>query len=271
MRFTKRVDRDVGAEVEADVEIGTYQFTYFKRFHKDRETRLTVHVPKAENLTGREAHDRVQQILSGSLDTNLWMALRIIQGHNLEMPELHNQPALAQALDRSAGQAKSGEREESLYEAAQSEFLQYFTDKGKEKEGPVGRARTQAVTTAEREQELNRQLKELEDHVTRFAILTKETDTLSRSLSSLESAEKNAQEAWDVVSKLSENLDRCKSANELAEQKLTTAEKAVEQRNQLVQAVQDGMKKVEEASANEVVSAKGLAGAKASLESATQV
>jgi uncharacterized protein YhaN len=269
VRLTKPVDRDVGAEVEADVEIGTYQFTYFKRFHKDRETRLTVHAPKAENLTGREAHERVQQIMSGSLDTNLWMALRIVQGHNLEMPELHNQPALAQALDRAAGQAKSGEREEGLYEAARSEFLQYFTDKGKEKEDPVGRARTQAATTAEVEQGLQRQLKELEDQVTRFATLAKETDKLGRSLASLESAEKKAQEAWDVVSKLSQDVDRCKTAHQLAEHKLTAAKNAVQQRNQLVEAAKGAGKKVEEASANEVESAKVLASAKESLDSAT--
>lgn len=42
----------------------------------------------------------------------------------------------------------------------------------------------------------------------------------------------------------------------------------MEQRNQLVQAVQDAIKKVEEASANEVASAEGLASTKASLESA---
>lgn len=187
VRLTKPVDRDVGAEVEADVEIGVCRFTYFKRFHKDKATRLTVHAPKAESLTGREAHERVEQILSGSLDTNLWKALRIVQGQNLKMPELHNQPALAQALDRTAGQAKSGEREEGLYEAARSEFHQYFTEKVKEKEDPVGRARTQAATTAENKQELERQLKELEDQIARFATLAKATDTLHRSLSSLES------------------------------------------------------------------------------------
>ena len=64
VRLTKPVNRDVGSEVEADIEIGEHRFTYFKRFHKDRETRLTIHAPRAESLVGREAHERVQQILS---------------------------------------------------------------------------------------------------------------------------------------------------------------------------------------------------------------
>ena len=86
VRLTKPVNRDVGSEVEADVDIGERRFTYFKRFHKERETRLAIHSPKAENLVGREAHERVQQILAGSVDTALWRALRIVQGKNLEMP-----------------------------------------------------------------------------------------------------------------------------------------------------------------------------------------
>ena len=270
VRVTKPVDRDVGAEVEAEVEIGIFRFTYFKRFHKDRETRLTIHAPKSENLTGREAHERVQQILSSNLDTNLWMALRIVQGHNLEMPELYNQPALAQALDRAAGQAKSGEREEGLYEAARDEFREYFTDSGKEKEDPVGRSRTLAATTAEHERALQQQLKELEDHVERFAALAKEADTLSRSLPSLENSEQKAQEAWNVVSTLSENVARCRTSHQLAEQTLTAATNALAQRNQLSKALQDTIKKVGLTGAEEAVSADRLTNANALLASATQ-
>lgn len=270
VRLTKPVDRDVGSEVEADVAVGVFRFTYFKRFHKDRETRLSVHAPKAENLTGREAHDRVQQILSGSVDTNLWMALRIVQGQNLEMPELHNQPALAQALDRAAGQAKSGEREEGLFEAAHSEFLRYFTDKGKEKEDPVGRARVHAARSKEADQALQRQLVELENDVSRFASLAKATETLRRSLGILESAEKKAQEAWEVVSKLSENVDRSRTAHQLAEQALAAAKTALEQRQQLIDAAQSAIKRVEEASKAEAESSSHLASAKNSLESATR-
>lgn len=38
----KPVHRDEGAEVEADIEAGPYKFTYFKRFHRQPQTRLTV-------------------------------------------------------------------------------------------------------------------------------------------------------------------------------------------------------------------------------------
>jgi AAA domain len=238
VRNTKPVNRDVGSEVEADIEIGAYNFTYFKRFHKERETRLTIRTPRAENLSGREAHDRVQQILSGSVDTALWRALRIAQGQHLKMPELHNQPALAQALDRAAGQAKSGEQEEALFEAAQAEYARYFTDKGREKEDPIGQARTHAADAATRLLSLQTQLKELEDDLNRYANLEKSVATHRRSVGILQDARKKAQADWDEVSKLAANLERASSAHQLAVQAAQNSKAAVQQRAEQVTRVQ---------------------------------
>ena len=58
----KTVGRDAGPEIEVEVEIGPYRLVYRKRFLKKAETVLTITQPRLENLTGREAHDRVQEI-----------------------------------------------------------------------------------------------------------------------------------------------------------------------------------------------------------------
>lgn len=268
VRLTKPVHKDVGSEVEADVEIGVCRFTYFKRFHKDRETRLTLYAPKAENLTGREAHDRVQQILAENLDTNLWRALRIVQGQNLIMPELHNQPALAQALDHVAGQVKAGEREEGLYEAVRSEYLQYFTDRGREKEDPIGKARSEADTAKESEQELQRQLKELENDITRAENLEKLTRNLNNKLKDLDTAETKAQEVWDRVSRLSDNVERCRNTYQLAAQTLASAKSAMQRRNQCIDELERAVKTKNEAEEKEAEAARVLGKIKNSLESA---
>jgi hypothetical protein len=268
VRLTKPVNRDVGSEVEADVEIGQHRFTYFKRFHKDRETRLTIHAPRAESLVGREAHERLQQILSGSVDTALWQALRIVQGRNLEMPELHNQPALAQALDRVAGQAKSGEKEEALFEATYSEYNRYFTDTGREKEDPIGQTRTRAVEAAEKEREPLAQLKEVEEDVGRFATLERSVATLKRSHAGLEAAQEKAQAAWDAVSKLAEKVERAKSAHQLADQAMQAAKNAVQQRNEMISLVKAAAQNVEDATAQNARTSAALAAAAEALSSA---
>ena len=268
VRLTKPVNRDVGSEVEAEVEIGQHRFTYFKRFHKDRETRLTIHAPRPESLVGREAHERVQQILSGSVDTALWQALRIVQGRNLEMPELHDQPALAQALDRAAGQAKSGEKEEALFDATYSEYNRYFTDTGRDKEDPIGKAYTRAAEAAEKEGGLLGQLKEVEEDVGRFAILERSVATLKRNLAGLEAAQQKAQAAWDAVSKLAEKVERAKSAHQLADQAKQAAKNALQQRNEMISLGGAATRKVEDATAQNARTSTALAPASEALASA---
>jgi AAA domain len=249
VRQTKPVNRDVGSEVEADVQIGDYQFTYFKRFHKDKETVLTIHAPKAESLVGREAHERVQQILAGSVDTALWQALRILQGGSLELPTLHDQRALSEALDRAAGQAKSGEKENALFEAAYTEYGQYFTDTGKEREVPVGQARKRATEAAENERTIQAKLNSLEEDIGRFATLEKSVATLKRGLAGLDAAHAKAQAIWDAVSKLAENVERTKSAKQLADQALQAATTEQQQRTEMINLVTATSQKVETAKA----------------------
>lgn len=247
VRETKPVNRDVGSEVEADVQIGEYEFTYFKRFHKEKETVLTVRAPKAESLVGREAHDRVIQILSGSVDTSLWRALRIMQGGKLEMPTLHDQRALAEALDRAAGEAKSGEKENALFEAAHSEYNQYYTDNGKEKDPVIGLSRKKATEAVGKEWDLQAEQNKLEEDVGRFATLEKTVATLKRGLAGLDNAQVKAQVAWEAVSKLAANVERTNSAKKLTDQALQVAKNALQQRNDMINLVNSTFQKVEAA------------------------
>ena len=247
VRSTKHVSKDVGAEVEADIEIGDYRFTYFKRFHKDRETVLTIHAPRAENLSGREAHERVRQILDGSVDTGLWQALRILQGGNLEMPALHDQRALSEALDQAAGQAKAGDKENALMQAAADEYAQYFTDTGKEKESPLGKVRTQASNALSREMQLRSELSALEDDVIRHADLERSLATLKQTLTALEKAKDKAQEEWDRVSRLADSMDRASSTKQLADQALQTTLTALQARSDLIAEVVDAETRVRDA------------------------
>ena len=265
VRNTRPVNRDVGSEVEADVEIGDHRFTYFKRFHKDKETRLIIHTPKAENLVGREAHERVQQILDGSVDTALWRALRIVQGGNLKMPELHSQPALEQALDRAAGQIQAGEKEDALFDAAYSEYAIYFTDTGREREDPIAQTRARAAEAAEKGDVLLAQLKGIEDDVGRFAALERSVATLKRNLAGLEDAQQKAQVAWDAVSKLAEQVERAKSAHQLADQAMQAAKTASRQRSEMVSRVKAVAQNVEAATAKSTQSSTALATASDSL------
>ncbi len=125
---TKPVHRDVGAEVEIDVEAGAFAFTYRKRYHVAPRSELLVHTPKPENKTGREAHERVRAILRQEVDLDLWHALRVSQGSIGEQPDLMAVPSLAQTLAQSAPQQSP--QHEDLLDTVRREYERYFTPTG---------------------------------------------------------------------------------------------------------------------------------------------
>ena len=123
----KPVDQDVGPEIELEMETGKYVFTYFKRFLKKPETRLTITKPSPENLTGRQAHDRANEILKETLDVELWKALSIMQGEAIDQPDLKNKQALSAALDKASGVKPTASQELSLFKRVSQEYEIYYT------------------------------------------------------------------------------------------------------------------------------------------------
>lgn len=136
VKAVKPTHADVGAQVEAEISTGRYRFIYRKRFHKNRETALTIVEPVREQLSGDEAHERVQAMLAETMDTALWQAQRVLQATATSAVDLSDCDALSRALDIAAGQR--GEDDEDadanpvLIEAIESEYRKYFTATGRD-------------------------------------------------------------------------------------------------------------------------------------------
>lgn len=132
VKAVKPVHLDEGAEVELELTTGDYHVVYAKRWHKNPQTTLHVLAPTAENYTGREAHDRMKQILGETLDASLWKALRYQQGTTIAQAALGDSLSLSSALDAAAsGTALGGADEANLWEQVEAERLRYFTPGGK--------------------------------------------------------------------------------------------------------------------------------------------
>jgi chromosome segregation ATPase len=132
VRAVQPSGRDVGSEVTAEISCGPWRFEYFKRFNKAPETSLTILEPKPEQLTGRAAHERVEQILDASLDRTLYRALSLLQSTDPELGALTDSSALSRALDRAAGdvdvdQAGESLQTQDLLAAVTAEYQRYFT------------------------------------------------------------------------------------------------------------------------------------------------
>ena len=180
-------------EVEAELSIGPYRLTYSKSFAKGKAggTTLRIDEPKPESLTGREAHDRVSEIIDQNLDRALWDAMRITQGSALELPILAGVRSLSAALDHAVGNDIAGERESTLLQRASQEFLHYWTAGGKPNKECTDLDQ-KAGDAAQNENALSARLQELEADITAYRAKTRELSTANNQTSSLVAARDRA-------------------------------------------------------------------------------
>jgi hypothetical protein len=211
VRSVRPVHRDVSPEVELEVSTGPYRFRYLKRFGRDRKTELRVLAPVQEQLTGREAHQRVLSILDDTTDVALWRALRIQQGAELRQADLANHPSLAAALDQAAGAALGGDREHSLFDRVRAEFDRYFTPTGQDGKGlkAVRAEAEQARTEIER---IECSLAELEAKVVEHAALERKIADLRPRLADAETAALVLQESWNDLERHRESAELLRQA-----------------------------------------------------------
>ena len=212
----KPVGSDKGPEVEIVLSSGNYKLVYHKRWLRQPTTTLEVKSPHGESLTGRRAHDRVQEILEETLDAQLWRALRIDQGTELAMP-LFDLPSMGKALDHAASGDLTTNREDTLWDRISEEYVKYWTPTGQTR--AVVRSLERAVVEAKDEvDEFSRKLEEIERDTNRMSHLVGDAKSLdlARKASEIRESElanqlESMQRLVEAIERLTDHLD---SANE---------------------------------------------------------
>lgn len=230
------VHRDEGPEIELEAESGPYAFTYFKRFHKKPETKLTVSRPKPENHTGREAHERAEAILRETLDVDLWKALNIQQGEAIQQPDLGKQTSLSAALDQAAGGRSADPQQEGLFEKVRAEYGLYFTPGGAEKKDLQEARKLQADVQAEIVM-IEDQIRALEQDIERSATLQQELARLTRQEKEQEGAVASYTASLEEIAALENALAGARIKLELAQKSEQSARRDKEERQGFIDAV----------------------------------
>ncbi|WP_428341240.1 AAA family ATPase [Mycobacterium sp.] len=206
VKQVKPTHADVGSEITAEISAGAYRFIYRKRFHKKPETQLTVLEPRREQHSGDEAHDRVQAMLTETVDTELWHAQRVLQSASTDAVNLSGCNALTRALDVAAGDAAAlSGTEPLLIERIDSEYGRYFTPTGR----PTGEWTTVIKALEDAHQEVERctaAVAEVHDRVHSHAALTVELAELTEQRQAAGSRRTIAQAAADGIARLTEQV-----------------------------------------------------------------
>ena len=215
------VGRDVGSRVEAEFTTGDYHLVYSKTFNRGRRTELRILAPRAEQLTGREAHERAGQILQSTVDMGLWHALMVEQGREITGVHLADCDGLARALDEAAGGAAAEEDEGDLFTSAQAEYERYFTLKS-------GKSRFSALETRldsarERVEEARAALAAVAADSIRFERCAGEIQRLVDSLPQLQAAREKYRDEWQAISAVQQQVASREAELDSARQLLRAA------------------------------------------------
>lgn len=267
IKAIKPVTRDVGPEIELEAESGPYVFTYFKRFHKKPETTLTITSPKSENHTGREAHERAEEILRQTIDIDLWRALCIQQGEAVQQADLSKQTSLSAALDIAAGGHRADPREESLFGKVRVEYGRYFTERGSEKK------ELQEAQKAKEESEtevasLEKQINELERDIVRAADLGQELERLRKQEQDLRRDVSEYKKSLDEIKELETILETARLKLESAQKTEQTAKRDKEVRQDLIDEISRASKILAELGESSTSSTASVQKAESDLEKA---
>jgi hypothetical protein len=231
------VHLDEGPYVEVELTTGEYHLTYAKRWHRQKQTTLTVHAPVPEQLTGREAHDRAQAILEQTLDDGLWDALRLQQGAAAAQAHL-DVSSLGQALDLAAGGERTGDREDLLWERATAERDRWWTAIGQPRGERVAAA--DAVNQAQAQvAQITQRIADLDDAADEIARLTTAAATLEADQAQRSDAELQLRRRAEVVAARRTELDRAMHAVDRAQTQADVLRSEANRRSELVHAQQE--------------------------------
>ncbi len=212
IRDLQAIDVDSGPRVEVELSIGEWRGVYTKQWGKGRTTLLRVTAPRPEQASGDEAHERVRQVLDGSVDLALWQAMRVQQGASLAPAAWQQVPALGQALDRAASRdgpaAGSGSEHEDLYARVQAEAAQFFTARTARPTGSLAVA-VEAYRCAQSQVEsLGAEVVEAQRDVDEAARLARELSGIGAREGELSDVLKQARESAAALDRLRDALDR---------------------------------------------------------------
>lgn len=239
------VGRDVGSSVEAEIRMGPYHIVYAKTFNRGASTTLRVLAPKPAQLTGREAHDRVTQMMTESMDIALWQALLVDQGEKVALAHLKDSAGLARALDEAAGSSASGDEDGGFLAAIQGEYEKYFTLRTGR---PKFVAQEDAYLRARQAFDVAREsLAAIEADITAHDRCLAEVRRLESQLPQLRSKLAQHEETWKSVTSLREQVAAQAKEVEVAEELRVATAKAHAERRELVAAIDVSRRELGEA------------------------
>lgn len=212
---TKSAGQDTSTEIEARFQVGGESFTYFKRYHRERETKLIIERDdQRHTVRGREAHDRVREVLSKTMDWELWKALKMAQGSapdDVARVALGTSSSLREALDRVAGRG-DGAADDTIFHRVKKERDTYYATNGKELKAVFSGLRQKLATVQQDVDRFSQRMALAESEAERLEYLDRQIQALNAETGESETHLRATKDALVAVQTLeSEQRDELQS------------------------------------------------------------
>ncbi|UYM04746.1 AAA family ATPase [Solicola gregarius] len=240
VRAVHQIGADVGPYVEVDLTIGAYDINYSKRFLRRPSTSLRIGAPTPEQLTGREAHDRMTTILKETLDDALWGAMRVAQGASLDQPDLADVGVLRAALaDGEPVGGSDGESDHDLIARVATEYARYFTPRTGQPTGELSAAVDAHESARVAHDGLTAELESVEAVVRRHEAIDAELGRLADEEADHAVRLTEVQRDDQALTGLRAAYDEAVAAVEVASGRLHDAGRAVAARTELIEELRE--------------------------------
>lgn len=262
--------KDIGAEIELTATLGPYRLTYEKHYHRGRSTRLEVHEPVHELLTGRDAHDRAEEIFNANVDVHLFRALWLQQGVELGQADLSAQTSLGAALDQQAAEPVNNESETTLFQRVREEYERYFTAGTGQQKIDYRRVVEDHESAKAKVEDLEAQLATLEETVDQVASLSERISGLQEDQSEQAQRVSSLEMKWQEIERREQQVEGLRLKAEIAAGNCERARSDLNARNRLTEAVVTAKRKRDEVSGKLELLSPGLSAAQESFDAARQ-
>lgn len=254
--------QDYGTEIEVQLQMDQEILTYFKRYHRDRTTRLTIEKTGSgrRSMAGREAHDYMRERLIHQMDWELWKALKIVQGSATDDAAhvvLGTSRSLRAALDRAAGGGSGNVTDDTLFDRVKKERDRYFTATGAEIKGMFGGLREELRRSNDEVERITRQMADAENDSQRLHYLDSQLRGSVEELADAEAKWQHAQASLSLIAEIENEQRRKLEQLTLAQEKisewrgqLTEREQLTRQENELVKQVAISERRLHEGDAD---------------------
>jgi DNA repair exonuclease SbcCD ATPase subunit len=268
VRDLKSASQDVASTISAELTVGDHRLTVTKSFNKGSGgCELVVTSPRRENLTGRQAAERFNSLLSTEVDTGLLDALTIDQGESLDILAAAGIRSLEQALgdsDAAPGTADtaggpgvgagagtgSGDDQgaAALIAAVADEDARYYTKTGQPAR-ELKTARAALAGAVDAEDTARQRYDRAQGIITDLERLRGEKDDIARQEPEAVRAAGEAAEALEAGRRAAEELDRHRGALTAARDRMQVADQRRDARADQIRALADADAEVEELTA----------------------